>query len=249
MGKLTKIFGIALTTLSLNVLADIEVEKVESFDVGDKAKLSLVNVNGDVTLRQGGDNEIRVEAKITAENQSTMDRIDVQMSQDADTVLVKTKYKKSFGYNSGSSEVAYTVWLPEGSEVTDTNLVNGNLIISVPISNLSAKLVNGNVSTQSLSKNVKLSTVNGDMELSMSDTSDSDSIKLSTVNGRISLAVPTNADIAFSAETTHGNISNDFGLPVTKGRYVGAYLKGNLGSGTATANISSVNGAISIKQN
>ena len=48
------------------------------------------------------------------------------------------------------------------------------------------------------------------------------------------------------ADSLNGNITNDFGLPVNKGKYVGRNLYGRLGGGDVQIKLSSVNGGLAI---
>jgi len=50
------------------------------------------------------------------------------------------------------------------------------------------------------------------------------------------------------ASTLHGAITNDFGLAVDDGQYVGHNLSGQIGSGGPRIRLNNVNGSISIKR-
>jgi hypothetical protein len=51
-----------------------------------------------------------------------------------------------------------------------------------------------------------------------------------------------------NTNTVHGRISNDFELPVNKGRFVGRNLSGRIGDGDGRIALSNVNGAITIRR-
>ncbi|HVF47813.1 MAG TPA: hypothetical protein VNA17_09635, partial [Pyrinomonadaceae bacterium] len=71
-------------------------------------------------------------------------------------------------------------------------------------------------------------------------------INLDTVNGRANLIIPSDANATVRADSLNGNITNDFGLPVRKGKYVGRDLYGRLGNGDVQIRLNSVNGGLSI---
>ena len=48
------------------------------------------------------------------------------------------------------------------------------------------------------------------------------------------------------AETVNGRLSNDFGIEVKKGRYVGASMNGTIGGGGPRIDLETVNGSIHI---
>jgi DUF4097 and DUF4098 domain-containing protein YvlB len=73
-------------------------------------------------------------------------------------------------------------------------------------------------------------------------------ISLDTVNGQVNLIIPSDASATVKADTLNGSITNDFGLPVRKGEYVGKDLHGKIGSGALQIRLNSVNGDLSIKR-
>jgi hypothetical protein len=60
----------------------------------------------------------------------------------------------------------------------------------------------------------------------------------------VTLPSDTNAEV--NASTISGNISDDFGLPVTRHQFVGHSMHGQLGSGGTLVKLSNVNGTIQI---
>jgi hypothetical protein len=62
------------------------------------------------------------------------------------------------------------------------------------------------------------------------------------------LLLPSDVDATIKADTVNGNISNEFGLPVRKGKWVGKDLYGKVGDGNVKINLDSVNGGLNIKR-
>jgi hypothetical protein len=73
-------------------------------------------------------------------------------------------------------------------------------------------------------------------------------MQLKSVNGNVVVTLPSDTDAELRARTVSGSISNDFGLPVEDGRYVGHSLAGRLGSGAARIELKNVNGSVSIQR-
>ena len=73
-------------------------------------------------------------------------------------------------------------------------------------------------------------------------------VNLKSVNGSVIVTLPSDTDAELRAKTVSGSISNDFGLPVDDGRYVGHSLAGRLGSGAAHIELKNVNGSISVQR-
>jgi DUF4097 and DUF4098 domain-containing protein YvlB len=95
---------------------------------------------------------------------------------------------------------------------------------------------------------VKISTVNGGIEANMARLEDAKGVTLNSVNGPIVLMVPSGANAQVKASTVHGAITNDFGLPVDDGQYVGHNLSGQIGTGGPRVRLNNVNGSITIKR-
>src|SRR5262249_1472195 len=93
-----------------------------------------------------------------------------------------------------------------------------------------------------------LSTVNGEVTADYDQLEAGTKISLNTVNGKVGLIIPSDSNATVKADSLNGDITNDFGLPVRKGKYVGRDLYGKLGSGEVAIKLDSVNGGLSIKR-
>jgi len=210
---------------------------------------SLDNVNGSVTIEAWDRQEVSVDATITAKTQAGLDRVEVRVKPTADLVAVESHYENSRGFNNDGAEVDYTIKVPKNAELRDVELVNGSLRISGLPGKVEASTVNGKIVAAGLSGDVDLESVNGKVEASFDQLGGRQRISIEAVNGSIELTVPKNADFDVSASTVHGGISNDFGLEVDDGEYVGHDLKGKVGAGGARVELENVNGAIKIRSN
>ncbi len=61
------------------------------------------------------------------------------------------------------------------------------------------------------------------------------------------MSLPSSASAELQAKTVNGRISNGFGIPVNRHRFVGSDLSGTLGSGGARIEVHTVNGTIDIQ--
>jgi DUF4097 and DUF4098 domain-containing protein YvlB len=108
--------------------------------------------------------------------------------------------------------------------------------------------VNGSITATGMAGNAWVETVNGNLDLSFDKMSDGQAVDLESVNGAIVLRMPAKANAHLGAETLNGNISNEFGLTVEEGEWVGRSMKGLVGSGGARITLETVNGSIDIKK-
>ena len=107
-------------------------------------------------------------------------------------------------------------------------------------------MINGRLTARGLTGEAKLSTINGRLDATFDRLDASKPISLNSVNGGVSLTLPSDSNAELKADTVHGGINNDFGLPVRKGKYVGRNLAGRLGQGGPRIRLSNVNGSINI---
>lgn len=247
--KLKKLIpALVIASASGLVSADITDTIDKSYDFDANGRISLSNVNGDVTIAACDCNQVRLVATITASDQETRDRISVKIKSSNSKLSVKTKYENNDDYkNNGHSKVVYQLSVPNEVSLDSISLVNGDLKIERVTGELDVELVNGDLESDGMTSNTDVSLVNGDMNLTFANLSNAKKIKLESVNGAIVVRLPSDANVDVSAETVSGNISNDFGLHVNKGKYVGSDMHGQLGDGSVSLSMDNVNGKIRLK--
>jgi hypothetical protein len=230
------------------VAAQINEEIEKSFTVASESTFSLNNINGTVEILSWQEDTIKVLATISAETQDLYDDVAINMVQQGQSVSVQTEYKeKGYRQNRQVARVDYQVWLPVDANLSDIELVNGNLTIENIAGDIDAEVVNGSINAIALSGNSEISAVNGSVNVNYkAQADDVDSIEIETVNGRIELLLPQNINADVSADTMHGSIKTAFGLTATKSTFSGHNLRGEIGSGGTKIDLDSVNGSIKV---
>jgi DUF4097 and DUF4098 domain-containing protein YvlB len=235
-----------------NITAVDETERFEqTYPLNANGTVSVSNVNGSITIETWDRNEVKLAYVKTADTKENLD--DVQISIDArrDAFTVETEYeaiKNRTSKNYKKLEVEYRLTVPRGAALNDIETVNGSVSISNAANMTKASAVNGEVRGTNLRGTANLSTVNGTVVADFDQLQTGGRISLNTVNGTVDLMIPSDANATIKADTVNGSISNDFGLPVRKGEYVGRDLYGRVGSGDVQIRLNSVNGALSIKR-
>ncbi|MBV1911689.1 MAG: hypothetical protein KUG78_20520 [Kangiellaceae bacterium] len=240
---------LAATVACLSSTSHAEITDVieKTFEFNDNGRISLSNINGDVSISACNCAQVHLIATITASDQETRDRINVDIDSNNRKLSIKTKYKKSERRNHSRnrhSEVTYELTVPNKVELDEIALVNGDLEIRGVTGLLNAELVNGELNSDAGMSDTEVSMVNGDIHITFQDLDKVDRIKLESVNGTIAVKMPSDADLDVSAETVSGKITNEFGLSVHKGRYVGSDMHGTLGDGSVSLSMENVNGRI-----
>lgn len=230
------------------------------FPLSAGGTVSLDNVNGDVTIEAWENAEVWVRAVKSASSQELLDDLKVKIDASSSAIRIDTEYPSNRssdrrdhdhekGKHGGHSKVEYTLTIPRTAVIDEVNLVNGNLLIVGVEGGMEAETVNGNIIVRDGAGDASLSTVNGGIELYADRLSYGETIDLETVNGTVDLYLAASAGAEIRAESVNGKLSNDFGIEVHKGKYVGSDLKGTVGGGGARVNLETVNGSITVHSN
>jgi DUF4097 and DUF4098 domain-containing protein YvlB len=225
----------------------------QTYPLSPAGRVSIANINGDVHINVWDQSSVKVDAVKRAYSQQRLSELTIDVTNSADSVQVKTKYPEERNYSGrdredGWASVEYTLTVPRRARLDGAELVNGSLDVEGVQGDVHASLVNGTVKASGLGGEVKISTVNGKIEANVAALEAAKGVQLSSVNGSIVLIVPSGASADVRASTLHGGISNDFGLNVEDGQFVGHSLNGQIGSGGARIRLTNVNGSIAVKR-
>jgi len=235
---------------------EITEEFHQTYPLNATGRVSIENINGGVRIAVWDQNEVKVDAVKRAYKKERLDEAKVDVNSTPDSIRIRTEYpegNQTFSRseprrNNNPASIEYSVTIPRKARIDSVDLVNGSLDIDGAEGDVKAACVNGNVKARGLTGDVKLSTVNGGVEATITRLDESKSTSLNSVNGSIVLTIPSDANAQVKANTIHGAITNDFGLQVNDGEYVGHDLSGQIGSGGPRIRLSNVNGSISIKR-
>ncbi len=234
---------------SKNTILD-ETERFEqSYPFNKNGKIEVSNLNGSIKIESWDKAEIKVIATKTANTKERLADVEINIDATQDSFRTKTDYKNS--RNRGWSKddrlsVEFELFVPRTAVLSKIESVNGSVDVSNMTNYTEVSAVNGSVKATNLRGTAKLSTVNGTVYADFDDLNDDSTISLGTVNGTVKLSIPSNANATVKANTMNGSISNEFGLPIRKGTYVGRDLYGKIGNGNVKIKLSSVNGGLSI---
>jgi hypothetical protein len=230
-----------------------ETERFEqTYPLNANGRVSVSNVNGSIRLEAWDRNEVKLVATKTADSKERLAEVEIKVESKPDYLNVETNYdnwKQRNGErwkNHGKLEVDYQLMVPRGAILNEIETVNGTVEVSnfTNITRISA--VNGTVKATNIRGTAKLCTVNGEVLADFDRLEGGSKISLETVNGRVNLTIPSDSNATVKADSLNGNITNDFGLTVRKGKYVGRDLYGRIGSGDVQIKLNSVNGGLAI---
>jgi DUF4097 and DUF4098 domain-containing protein YvlB len=212
--------------------------------ISANGRVSLENINGNVTITGWDRNEVQIDAVKKANEQQKLAEARIEVDANSDSVHIRTKYPDRHN-NNNPATVTYQLHVPRAARLEDVDLVNGSLDISGVSGDLKANLVNGKATIEDLSSRAEISTVNGAIHVDFRSLDSAKDIRLKSVNGSITLGLPPSPNAELSVSTVNGGITTDFPLQV-QGKFMGRHLDGKLGNGGTRIEISNVNGSVKI---
>lgn len=242
----------ALFSIALTAQADVTDVEEFDFELNSGGTLSVENINGDIVITAGRDNQVHIIATKKAGTQEYMDGMEIQVSASDDRITIRTEHPKTsgrwFGLGERSGSVSYEIIAPVDANLDSIETVNGEIEIAGIYGDVSADTTNGDINLTDLRGNLKADTVNGSVMASFDSFGGRQKVSAETVNGRIQLRLPENASARVNADTVNGGIdADDFGLQVDKG-FLGRDCEGDIGDGDGRIKLSTVNGAIKIRK-
>ncbi|MEZ5427934.1 MAG: DUF4097 family beta strand repeat-containing protein [Pyrinomonadaceae bacterium] len=241
---------------SQNINTLDETERLDqTYPLNPNGKVSVSNVNGSITIEAWDRSEVKLEAIKTADSQETLNQVKIEVDARPDRISIETDYgnwnrrgDQKWDNYKRRIEVQYRLNVPRTAVLDEIETVNGSVSLKNLGNYTKASSVNGAVTGMNLRGTAELSTVNGGVTGDFDQLPTGSIISLSTVNGSANLVIPSDVNATVRAETVNGSIKNDFGLPVRKGKYVGADLYGKIGTGDVKVKLESVNGGLSVQR-
>ena len=241
---------------TLLVTASNRTDETEHFEqtypLSANGVVSVSNVNGSISIDGWERNEVKLEYTKTADSKERLSQVQVRIEAQPDHFSVETDYGNSGNnrgwHSDGKLTVDYRLMVPRGAVLSEVETVNGSATIANLVNIMKVSAVNGSVSANNIRGTAKLSTVNGEVRADFDRLETGSKISLETVNGKVNLLLPSDANATLKADSVNGNITNDFGLPVRKGKYVGRDMYGRLGNGDVQIKLESVNGGLTVSR-
>jgi DUF4097 and DUF4098 domain-containing protein YvlB len=242
------LFGVilALVVAAVPAWAEVREEFHKTYVMSSDGRISLRNLNGPVTISAWDKNEVQLDAIKVGESKERLDEAKIEVTAGSSAIDIRTHYPEET-HNYHGATVGYTLHVPRKARLDKIELVNGQIQIDGVQGGIDASSVNGAVEARNTMGEMNLHSVNGRVvaELQLPGRL----VDLGTVNGQVALKLPSNASAEINASTVHGNISNEFNIPVNRGRFApGSEMKARLGDGEAQMKLSTVNGGIEIQR-
>ncbi|MFT3744998.1 MAG: DUF4097 family beta strand repeat-containing protein [Pyrinomonadaceae bacterium] len=239
---------------AVETLAQDETEKFQqTYPLNANGRVNISNVNGSIVVEAWDRNEVKLEYTKIADTKERLADVTVRIESKSEYFSAETDYdnwnSKNNGdrwKNGGKLVVEFRLMVPRGAVLNEIETVNGSATVSNFNNVTRVSAVNGSVNATNIRGTAKLSTVNGEVKADFDRLETGSKISCETVNGKVNLTIPSDANATVKVDSLNGNITNDWNLPVRKGKYVGRDLYGKLGNGEVQIRMSSVNGTLAI---
>jgi DUF4097 and DUF4098 domain-containing protein YvlB len=225
----------------------------QTYPLSATGRVGLENINGGVQIKVWDRAAVQVDATKKAWRKERLAEARIEVNSTEDNLHIKTEYPDwNQNFRSGNERydnpatVEYILTVPRKAALESIELINGGIDIEGSEGSVKASSINGPVNARGLLGDVRLSTINGPLKAIFVHLDEARPISLGSVNGPVVLIIPSDANASVRAGTVHGGISNDFGLKVKHGEYVGHNLNGQLGTGGPRIKLENVNGPIDI---
>jgi DUF4097 and DUF4098 domain-containing protein YvlB len=231
----------------------------QSYPLSANGRVTLRNISGAVRITAWDRAEVRVDAVKRAESRERLEEARIVVEASADSVRIETRYpENAFNYERGDdasarrrrngASVDYTVSVPRGARLESIEVISGRLDIENVAGGVKASCISGQFTARNLAGEAKLSNVSGTLEASFDKLDDASNVSFNNVSGQIILRIPADTNGTIKANTLSGQITNNLGLPVRRGEYVGHDMAGRLGTGGARIKLNNVSGQIRIQR-
>ena len=256
----TVVLGFILGTvaaLAFSVSASAQQLREEfhqTYPLSANGTVSLKNLSGAVHISTWNQNAVKVDAIKTAHTPERLQEAKIVVENTPDRVVIRTKYPDR-NWDSDDDDdhdgrslasVEYSLTIPAGASLDEVKLVSGDVDINGVGGAVHVSSVSGNVNAQGLRGRAEISSVSGDVKVTFNRAAAK--TKLHSVSGDVIAILPSDASVEVSANTVSGDISNEFGLDVEHGKYVGHHLTGRIGNGEGNLELHSVSGEIKVRR-
>jgi DUF4097 and DUF4098 domain-containing protein YvlB len=222
--------------------------------------IEVKGVNGDVRAVAATGPEVEVTAAKRAKR-SDPDEVKIEVIEHEGGVTICAVYPTPRRARRDNACEVGDHW----SSSTEDNDVTVDFEVRVPAGvAFRGRTVNGQMSAEGLRADVRASTVNGSVRVTTTGLAEAstvngsvyvemgkanwtDELDFSTVNGGITLVLPAQLDTEVRASTVNGDVVSDYPLTVT-GRFGPRRMRGTIGAGGRSLNLSTVNGEIRLRK-
>jgi len=230
----------------------------------DVTELEVRNIAGSIDINAGAPAaSVSVHSVKAAPSQAALDRVHVEIRKVGTRLILEEKHEPGFLIRSGT--VSFQIIVPRSMKVMEAHSVSGSITvqgvdqtvdqvlstISGSVStnasrNLDASSTSGHVEFTSAGASVKVQTVSGSINGTIDALDRNGAAVLSSVSGSVSLNAFAQLDATVTLRSVSGSVS--CGFPITISQQKRNRLSGIIGKGSASLDIGTVSGSVTINK-
>ena len=222
--------------------------------IGDGKRLEIKGVNGPIDARAARGDRVEVTADRHG-MRSDPDEVRIEVVEHEGGVTICAVYPAEgnaclpgkegrLRARGNDVKVHFDVSVPAGLTFV-ARTVNGRVDVVSLDGDVEAKTVNGSISI-STARHARAETINGSIDAKLGRANWVGDTAFETVNGSVDLTLPRQINATVHASTSHGSISSDIPLDVTKSSR--RRLEGTAGQGGRELRVETVNGSVCLTQ-
>ncbi len=214
-----------LTGCSVGASENVHQHSHLAFNAAGVRSVVVSNVAGGIAI-DGGAKQITVDADKRGSGSDELARTHVVTERRGDELVIRTRYDRSGWFGSNGGSVYYTVRIPSDVAVDATN-------------------VSGDVAVSGMQNDVRTSTVSGALHAQFARIAGNSNVRLHTISGAMDIRIAKSSDVRIHASTISGDIAEFAGVSITR-ETVGARAEARLGKATASMDLSTISGGITV---
>ena len=217
MGRFLRLVPLLYALLSgcgESIEQPLEQTTEKIYAVDPAANFSIRNRDGSIRIYGSDKPEVRVQAIKKAYSADRLNKIAVDISVRPDSVSIETNFPPMprWGFSDRSGTVDYTIIIPQTSNITRVELINGEVSIDgIRGGKVNASLTNGRLYENNCFGNLRLMVNSGGLDLGYDWWEErSFSVDAKIAQGNARAFIPGDASFHLIAESLNGKVASDF---------------------------------------
>jgi DUF4097 and DUF4098 domain-containing protein YvlB len=228
----------AMWLLALTLAYPYENTIKRSFPLSQQGNIRLNTQRGDINISTHGANEVKIEAVVTAEDKTELEKVNIEFEAGTDSLLI---YPAST-LISAKVNINYELKVPEGLKAVFLATQNGEIKARGNYGQIELKTTNGDIDFGGEFSGCQLKSANGDIEVYVKDTLKGN-LTAESINGSIKITFNPGPGFTVAGHTVTGGIRSEFNTTSSSDE-TGSHLEGTVAEGTYKLDLKTVNGDI-----
>ena len=241
----------ALWLLSLTLAYPYENTIKRAFPLSQQGTIRLNTLRGDIHISTHGASEVKIEAVVTAEDKTELEKVNLEFEAGTDSLLIypastliSAKANISYELKVPYGDLYSSIFVPEGLKAVFLSTQNGEIRVKGNYGQVDLKTTNGDIDFGGEFSGCQLKTANGDIDVYLKDTLKGN-LSAASTNGAISITLKPGSSFQVDGKTVTGSVSSDFNT-TSSSDGAGSILEGTVAEGTYKLDLRTVNGEIQL---